>query len=221
MLPFDPILLQVAEDPRSPWVLPGAAIFVIVFARWFFFRKNRKRPVVVESSAASPAPAEESVGSLSEPPPAALSQASTIPGTNLRYLTFSQPPMARYAMATSCYTPQLNATLAAVLSQENADVFMILAADETTVYIQNREYSGQFPRVPLREISLRPILPAKGSGMVSLYFESLEDGQPMSREFMACPVYSPELQEWCLQRAHEVSALLRLPVKTAPASHDC
>ncbi|SKB08240.1 hypothetical protein SAMN02745166_04888 [Prosthecobacter debontii] len=221
MLSFYPIVCQVTEDPRSPWVLPGAVIFVWVIARWFFARKSLPLAAPEKPAEKVCVAKENADASPREPTTSPLVAPQTIPGTDLVYLVFSQPPMARYAMASSCYTRKLEPTLTAALSQCGPEVFMILAANDSTVFIQNREYAGQLPRQSLKAIRLHPILPAKGGGMVSLYFEHEEEGQSTIQEFMACPVYSPELQQWCLRRAEEVGAMLHLPVKVAPSSHDC
>ncbi|TDU71105.1 hypothetical protein EI77_02223 [Prosthecobacter fusiformis] len=165
--------------------------------RWFF---RREEPPIV--------------------PPSSMGIKS-VPGTTMKYVAFPQPPMAPYAYASRCYQKNMDAALAEELKQCGPSVFMLVAADETRVLVQNHQGKQKLDRATIHEISLHPVLPAKGSGMIILFFEVHQNGQLESQDFIMCPPYDLKLQEWCHKKAEEVAALLNVPFKITEPSYDC
>lgn len=226
MLLFHPILAQAAEDPQSPWMLPGAAVFVIVLARWFFFRQKRNRSTSAAPSATSSSsePAVTAASASTAPAKAVAKrpvQTHPVPGTDLQYLTFAQPSIAPYAQASSCYDKDLHPALAEELKKLGSNIFALLAADSETVLVQNREGVCRWKRSRLKEIQLHPVLPAKGSGMVVLQFRLEQDGKDTYRDFVIYFAHSQHLQRIGHEKAEEVAEFLNLPLTVSEESYDC
>lgn len=156
-----------------------------------------------------------------EPVQPAAGEPGTVPGTGLRYVPFSQPPMAPYAYASHCYEKTTETALAQELKRLGPSVFMLVAVDESRVVIQAYEHACKLDRAAIREISLHPVLPARGAGMVMLFFELYHNGQFESHDFLMCSCYSEALKDWCLKKGQEVARLLNVPFNMTTPSHDC
>jgi hypothetical protein len=139
----------------------------------------------------------------------------------LRCVDFTQPPMSPYAYASHCYEKSTDSPLAQEMKRRGPGVFMLVAADDTRVQVQSQDYVCKLDRATIQEISLHPVLPAKGSGMVILFFEIVHKGQIESHDFLMCAVYSEALQEWCEKKGREVAELLNVPFNVSCPSHDC
>lgn len=215
---FYPMLMQVekVESPDSPWLLPGAVIFVFVMARFFFMRRSIRREPSDESSDPGP------LSALAETKPADPAPSlAAVPGTSTQYLAFTQPPMAPYALAGGCYDKDLDPVLAIELERLGPEVFMLVAANENQVTVQSRDGVCRLARNTLQEIQLHPVFPAKGGGMVMLIFLRHANDEEIHRTFLDCPSYSKELQDWCYERARVLAKFLQLPLKVTRESYDC
>ncbi|MEN3940058.1 hypothetical protein WJU23_02110 [Prosthecobacter sp. SYSU 5D2] len=153
--------------------------------------------------------------------PVPVAKPEQVPASSLGYVVFTQPPMSPYAYASHCYEKSADSVLAQELKRQGPEAFMLVAADEKSVLVQTQEYLCKLDREGIQEISLHPVLPAKGSGMVMLFFEIAQKGQIESHDFLMCAVYSEELQEWCEKKGREVAALLNVPFQVSCPSHDC
>lgn len=156
-----------------------------------------------------------------EPLPATAGEPGVVPGTGLRYVPFTQPPMSPYAYASHCYEKTTETALAQELKRLGPSVFMLVAVDETRVVIQAHEHACKLNRASIREISLHPVLPAKGAGMVMLFFELYHNGQYESHDFLMCSCYSEALKDWCQKKGQEVARLLNVSFNVTTPSHDC
>lgn len=156
-----------------------------------------------------------------EPLLSAAGEPGVVPGTGLKYVAFTQPPMSPSAYASHCYEKTTETALAQELKHLGPAVFMLVAVDETRVVIQAHEHACKLNRASIREISLHPVLPAKGAGMVMLFFELYHNGQYESHDFLMCSCYSDALKDWCQKKGQEVATLLNVPFNVTTPSHDC
>lgn len=177
---------------------------------------------VPASGAIPPAPLHESKEPVIFSPSAdEAAEPQAVAGTQMMSIGFGQPPMAPYAEATHCYESDIEPALVQDLRRRGPGCFMVVAADYKEVVVQTREGVCRLNRSEISEVSLHPVLPAKGGGMVFLFFEMYRTGLLESYSFLMCGCHSEALQKWCEYKGRQVAALLKVPFKITPPSHDC
>lgn len=144
-----------------------------------------------------------------------------VSGTQFHSVGFCQPPGGPYAQATHCHERDLEPALVQDLEHRGPACFMVVAADYKEVIVQTREGVCRLNRSELSEVSLHPVLPAKGGGMILLFFEMYRTGLLESYSFLMCGSYSEAHQQWCEHKGRQVASLLKVPFKVTPPSHDC